>query len=299
MIDKIKTKKEKDEEVKGILRYSLDYLKMYFSSFRIFKEYNWKILWMILIDIFYVFLFYLIFMFSYASITNQYMNELLPTAQKVGILKQTDSPEEIKELTKNLFNDISKEGDMDKIKSSILFSSGWFVGKIVLALITLLLLTSLTRALVWSFIKKNFKKFHKFVLYNFVWIVFCVILLFLMSIIIKTELLTMISLLLLLLYLYFSLILRIKYDSEQPLFKQMLKNIGVGVTRFIYYIPAFILISLTLIIVLSIVSLIALLLQSIVPAFIIGMILILTLLILITWSRIYLYTTNNKVVCEN
>lgn len=261
------------------------YFKEYILSFKLLKSYKWKILWMILTDIFYVLLIYLIIMFSYGNIMNQYMNELLPISQKVGIIKQANSPEEIKELTQKLFYDISKTGDINQIKSSILLTSGWFIGKIILTIIVLLFLASFTRALVWSFVKKSFKKFHKFVFYNVVWIVFCLAIFTIMLILIKIEILTKISLLLLLVYLYLSLILRIKYDVEKPLFKQIVLNPLFGVKYFIYYLLPFVLIALTFIVTLSIISLI----QYILPPFVTGLILLMILFTLVTWSRIYLH----------
>jgi len=264
------------------------FFSVFINSFTRFKKLKMKILWILLIDVAFLLVFYLVFMYGSFTVFDTYNNELGPLAQKVGIANQITSIEDVKLLSENILN----SDVVDELGSQTFSLTIKFISKIILTILILIALTSIHGALVWSFLKKSFKKFKKFVSYNSIWVTFFVILFFLISYIAKDEVLQVVLLLILFLFLYFLTIIRIKFDYKEPLFKQLLTQIKFGTKYFIIYMIGFF-----IFIVLLIISLLLLgMLNKILPIMIVGLIMNIFVLLSVLWMRVFMLNLTENLI---
>ncbi|MFH1440334.1 MAG: hypothetical protein ABIG89_07220 [Candidatus Woesearchaeota archaeon] len=279
--------------------YIRNYAKDYVKSINVFRSYKWKILWILLIDISYLFLFYLIAALVVGSVMNTYIDDVLPFAEKVGQLKNMDMNNKYLDEMKKVSQELKDMFSSDDMISIIFKVSSRFIGKMLLGIFVLILFASAVKALIWSIIRSSFKRAHRFVLYNAIWIVMCLLFLVFGTILIKQDVMIRLSLFLFIAYSYLSTILKIRYNDEKPLFRQIWTNITFAVKYFIHYLPIYIaVITTSTIIIIIIYTLFHILLPNILPMavgnLILSLIIYIALLIFINWGRIYMYEKTRK-----
>ena len=285
-----------------------NWLTAYLSSFKTFGRYRWKILWMILIDVGVVFLLYLLFMFTYGSVVDQYMNEMVPLAQKASLLKEAQNDEEADIAYEKLFTAITPSGDPKAVKRSMRWMLTLFVGKMILALLGACVIIALSRAAIWSMIKDIFsqpkmssksnknppknriKTFFRFFWYDLIWVLAGVIIFAILFFLTNLDAMIKISTPFVLVFVYFSVILKMRYEQKDIIFKQISQNLSHAIKSFIYYLGGIILLALTL----AVLTLILTPLKYVLPEMAMGIFSIVMIFLVITWARIFFYSTMQK-----
>jgi hypothetical protein len=267
------------------LEFAKKILSNYLDSFRKLWNYKSKLLYMVLIDFFYIIIIYLILFSSYLVFASEYLNQITPIAEKVGNINKAENMDEALNITMQLNEQLLGEFDPEKPFSKTYSIITFFISKLIGVLLLLLIFASIIKAVIWSFIKKSFKQFKKVIFMNLIWYTFCFVFILALWLLFKNKFFLNVGLFLILILVYFTIIQRTRFDNEKPIIKQMLKNISIGIKGFIHLFIPLILILLTLIIIINIFALIAIFINPI----LISIIMFIILLVFTSWSRVYLY----------
>jgi hypothetical protein len=244
-----------------------------------FKELRKSTMLTMLLDLVFILLIIILFVVAKSIISYYVYNDVLPMGEQIAEMKakylqNIESFKNNESINTEEIPDFSKDIAPPPSRYKILLT-------IVITFMILVLFVSLFKTILWSFTKNTFKKFWKlFTLNVLLFSVWCILWAPIVMIL-KDSMLIGFSFFYWLIYLYLSVVLCSLFEANKPMFKQLIKQFIISLTKFWNFLTP-----ITLIIMIGIIIFgINILLGYVLPEIITGIILLLSILFFISWSR--------------
>ncbi|MBT4825020.1 hypothetical protein HN695_00245 [Candidatus Woesearchaeota archaeon] len=249
------------------------------------KNINVSYIWTILLDISFILIVVMIYMFGYAKLGGYLQGDLIPAAQEYGLLKE----ETMKDSSQIDIQGIKELAEKHQELGSEVYSSTYKIAGLLIALILLMgFISTAYKTITWSFIRQSFKRFWKFFLYNLIFLLIWLIIFLPPLFFVKESLIMGWFMLMLVMYIYLSPLLTTKFNTKKPIFKQLFENLKYSITNFYHLAIPFVIAIISLGVLISIPTL----LNPILPSVIEPIVALIIVFFAISWSRRFIYYYN-------